>query len=295
VNDSLASKIKGLSVLTGKTASDITGDLSGHIEGLINQELIRSIGISPQELVDPITHRSGFSRIVDSTIPEGTPGILTRTRTAEEEVKSYSMVEGLGGSEDSFDDYDDELPDHMVEKLDNSALPENERPKVDLPQEKSVEEPVQEKPADEFIFPEDNEESKEEEILMPIKDKDGNDAGYEDEVMNDFQEELESGDLDGVSDDSYDHDDDEREFEEDRPQKSKATVSGHIPSDAPAAEGYENTAPDVLPMDYGINQVSAEDGQVSGAIDFFNNAFDGIQGDKTARNNVQRKRIITGF
>lgn len=303
VDKDLARKIKGLSVLTGKTANDITDDVSQYIEKHITRQLIEAVGIKPEDLAGgemtgaQAEHRAGlmypvgFKQDISSTT-------LTTTSTeddysgapstadalvfpSEDEEDSFGVGESLGDSEEDFDKYDDELPDHMVEKLDNSKLPKEEQERILMPKEEAP------------IYVEA--ETEEEEIQMAIKDKDGNDSGYADPIMAELQDELDSGGLDGMIEEDYDLDDDEREFEEDVPAR-KARVTGSIPSDAPAAEGYENISPDVLPMDYGIGKVSTEDGQASGgAMDFFNHAFEGDVGDKTARNNVQRKRIITDF
>ena len=111
--------------------------------------------------------------------------------------------------------------------------------------------------------------------------------------MADLQEELDDGSLDGIPADDYDYDDDEREFEEDSGVRPRARVSGVIGDDAPTGE--EGYTPDVLPVDYGIDKVSSEDGRSGGAMDFFMNAMEGVEGDKSRRNNVARKRIITDF
>jgi hypothetical protein len=276
VNDSLARKIQGLSVLTGKSASDLTDDLSHIIEGHITQQLIHAVGITPEDLN---VVRSGFMQPVgyENGIPEGTTVTTTHdfddqstnealifpadeeddTWSKATKEDDFSMAAGLGASEEEFDNYDEALPEEAQS---------------------------------EFILPG---EDKEEIQTMPIKDKDGNQSGYDDPIMAELQEELEDGSLDGYADDDYDYDDDEREFEEDVSVKPRARVSGVVGNDAPTGEdGY---TPDVLPVDFGIDKVSSEDGRSGGAMDFFNNAFDGIQGDKSRRNNVSRKRIITDF
>ena len=276
VSDDVARKIKGLSVLTGKNASDITNDLSQYIEGHITQQLIQAVGIKPEDLnvvrsgyMQPV----GFEQEVQSQMTtthdfeeQSTNDALVFPSDEEEENPfkgegddGFSMAAGLGASEEEFDKYDDDLPEEMVEEL---------------------------------VFPAENED--EEMDTMPVKDKDGNNVGYEDPIMADLQEELEDGSLDGVADDDYDYDDDEAEFDDDSGVRPRANVRpASIGDDTPTGEdGY---TPDVLPMDYGIDHVNSEDGNHGGAMDFFTNAFDGIQGDKSARNNVRRKRIITDF
>lgn len=282
VNDDLARKIKGLSVLTGKSAQDITEDLSHHIEVHINRALVAAVGIKPEDLVThqpttsttTYTATSGFSHANTYRSDQSTNNALIFADQDEDEEEelyeetnsskntdaSFNMAAGLGASEDDFNKFDEELPEQAKK---------------------------------EFVFPTQGEEEDEEEILMPVKDKEGKDVGYSDPVMADLQAELESGGLDGMGDDSYDYEDEEKEFQQDSGVKPRARVSSIIGDDTPTGEdGY---TPDVLPVDFGINSVNSEGGDYKGAMDFFANAMSGAQGDKSRRNSVSRKRLVTGF
>ena len=279
VNDDLARKIRGLSVLTGKSAQDITQDLSQQIEVHINKALVAAVGLKPEDLVAhssttsnaTYTATTGFASSNQYRSDQSTNNALVFADQDEdndeyEESSSnkasdsnFNMASGLGASEEDFDKFDDELPEEAKK---------------------------------EFVLPGQDDEEEEEE-LMPVKDKEGKDVGYSDPVMADLQAELESGGLDGIGDDGYDFEDEEKEFQEDSGIKPRARVSSVIGDDTPTGEdGY---TPDVLPVDFGINSVNSENGDYKGAMDFFTNAMSGIQGDKSRRNSVSRKRLSTGY
>jgi hypothetical protein len=279
VNDDLARKIKGLSVLTGKSAQDITQDLSQQIEVHINKALVAAVGLKPEDLVvhssptanNTYTTNSGYVNQTQYRTDQSTNNALVFADQDEEEDEyeesssskasdsGFSMASGLGASEEEFDKFDDELPEEAKK---------------------------------DFVLPGQNDEEDEEEF-MPVKDKEGKEAGYSDPVMADLQAELESGGLDGVGDGGYDFEDEEKEFKEDSGIKPRARVSTIIGDDTPTGEdGY---TPDVLPVDFGINSVNSETGDYKGAMDFFTNAMSGLQGDKSRRNSVSRKRLSTGY
>ena len=112
-------------------------------------------------------------------------------------------------------------------------------------------------------LPEEAQRQKEED-LMGIKDREGNDSNYKDDIMADAQEFAED---DGTDMGTY---------EEPVGDMGGARVS--MTGDMPDDSGDDL---DVLPMDLGLKSVTSDD---KSAIDFFLSASEGRTGDKTKRN-----------
>jgi len=112
---------------------------------------------------------------------------------------------------------------------------------------------------------------------MGVKNKDGEETGYEDEIMADAQAMAESdefGDQGSIFADaagSFGGEKDPDVFGDDTPKEEG---------------GGPSLTPDVLPVDLGIEQASSS----KGGMDFFGKVLDGEKGDKAARNKITRKK-----
>lgn len=250
VNDDIVRKIKGLSALSGHTASEITQFLGNQLEGLVTQEIARSIGLYtaedpklPQTPPDPDAIRQesmseqstkdlkAFIGVSDDEEPSEAPGLIFPEPTiySEEEIdETLRVADSL--SDENFDDLDQELP--------------------------QTEEPV-----------------------MGVKDKQGNETEYEDDIMSDAQEMADNDGYEYMSDPA--------------PSVSAAKRAGALvsnvndfASDAPVSDGGERVGPDTLPLDLGIDSVA---GDTRKGADFFNQIMSGVQGDKSQRNTGLRR------
>lgn len=260
VNDDVARKIRGLSVLTGKSALEITNDISDHIEELVTKQIIESVGGRLPTSPNTGAALSGLALNHSLTQRDNSYDILGKMET------------GLSGEDTEYED------PRLIFPLDQS--PEDEDDEVETAGEglADITEDEAEEMDDELpqSFLSQNDEKEEE---MTIKNKEGKEVGYDDELMADIQSMAE--DFEGndglVNEDpalaaaSY---------------KTKASVSTvkEIPDDG------ANISLDVLPTDYDIEKVS---GNNHGAADFFNKAFFGVEGDKSKRNQT-KKKVLKG-
>lgn len=281
-------KIKALNAISGMSADEIINTFADAIEFKLNDEIInrsqikinalietekkilQSAGINPDFLVSPIMQPSGISRGLKSYTETELPAIdpeklknygtsdhpMTKEELNSEPNNYIDMTEddedsygSLGGDEEDFDNMDVVLPDKAIEEME------------DLKDE------VGEKD-------------------MPIKDKEGNDSGYEDDFMNDLQ--MEAEESDGLGDDimaaaaaSFDDDDDDLDG-----GYTGGGSSGDKKSSSYDDTPRETNTPDILPSDLGLG--SATDANAGAQL--FASAIMGQTGDKSKRNGVRRVR-----
>ena len=108
VSDDVARKIRGLSVLTGKTALEITEDIGGHIDEVLTQEIVQSVKgcdtipsststLIPSEIVKDLSPAS-FSEINREDEDKGDEEVETA-------LDSLAMI-----TEEEAKDLNEELP-----------------------------------------------------------------------------------------------------------------------------------------------------------------------------------------
>jgi len=290
VNDDVARKIRGLCVLTGKTASQITEDIGDIIDAMVTQEIIESVG-GPAKSEESKTLCGGSAlsglgaslhvRDQEGNIPTSTVGPYTYQ---EDEIDEEEGNAEIFYKEQESQNSQKRKPQQMtqlsildLEEL-NSSYDETEEVEtaveeltdIDTDDEEELDETL---PATFFAGEEENE--------VAIKNRLGADTSYEDELMADIQAMAE--------DDNYETNEDGLVAEDPAlaaasPKKGAtiSTLSSGPPNDA------SDESIDALPVDYGIDKVAGND---SGAKDFFSRAFFGEEGDKTQRNGIKRKVV----
>jgi len=141
--------------------------------------------------------------------------------------------------------------------------------------ELSVAEGLSDTTIDEFDSPlETFDDDDEEEDEMGVKNKQGEDSTFDDDVLADAQSSMEDMFGSNELEADYDSDPDERE------------LSG-IGNDAPVGDMGEKKG-DHLPVDYGLNAISGT-ASVAG-MDFFERVAQGQVGNTNLRNQVKRIR-----
>lgn len=252
VNDDVGRKIQGLSVLTGKTAQDITEDLSARIDSIITEQLLDSIGIQPALVREgPSTATPPIQVEPFTVVPAGDAIHTSLTKGSTED--GFSVWEAIN------DDDDDEEIDPNTEGLSNISVDDVDE-------------------LDTYLPAEDVKELKE--TQMAVKDTTGNETGYEDELMADMQAMAEDDDGDfesTIMDDAA---------ASMGSVRTGATVSTRIAEDTPVGDGGEEKL-DILPADFNLDKVSENNDDAMG---FFSKAISGTPGNKGNRNAVVKKK-----
>jgi hypothetical protein len=240
ITPSTAKKIKALSILSDKNADQITELISGHIDTIISEEILGYV-------VD----KNMINQVMTKTTPE----------PPKSKHEFYDEYFGEDSEPDESEDVDESDDEAYPEE--NFELAESIGGKIEEIEEEKLPEIVQK----------DFKEFKK----MAVKDKSGEETGYEDEIMADAQamaegDEYEAQDsIFAAAAESFGNEKDPDVFGDDTPKEE-----GGIPS----------STPDVLPVDLGIEKASSD----KGGMDFFDKVLEGETGDKSARNKITRKR-----
>lgn len=238
VSERVFGKIKALSRISNLNSEQVTQLLGDSIDKQLDDHII----YHTQKMLESIgvpTSMLGNGYVHAPNVRQAPPELSSQEihTQLQDDTDSISIGSHLGASEEEFKNMDDELPQ------------------------------------DTFVMPNNNDdEDEEEDRPMPVKDKDGKPAAYENDYMNDLQQEVEDdefGDDPAIAAaDGHVNDSEDDTFADDTPR--------------------ESSTPDVLPMDYGLDSVVKND---QSAASFFTAAIEGKQGDKTKRNGIKRKRI----
>jgi hypothetical protein len=247
INKSTAKKIQALSILNECDASGITNLISTHIDALITNEILRIIA-----------EEGNFNFGPRESSSAGQIGI-----------DEQSIVDGL-----KIENKDESLPEN--DKFLEEVWPEDITEEDDGPMIFGVADSMGQK-VDDVIDEELPEKIQEELEDMTVKTKDGEETGYDDEIMADAQA-MAEGEFYG---------------QDDVIAAAAGSLEGSLKNlsrtgdDSPREEGgIPSNTPDILPVDLGIDSASSDDGGMA----FFGQVIKGTQGDKSARNRVTRKR-----
>lgn len=241
VSDETAKKIQALSILANLSASDISRFLSLEIDSIITNEIVQVVAPQtkpyPEPLESPLKKPSTEIGAIE-------PVNSNSFNSSESETPEEDIIEPP--------DEDDEpqifsVADsigHKVDEIEEDYLPDNI--------------------------------SKEFED-MSVRNKDGGETGYDDEIMADAQ---------AMAEDEFCGQDDVIAAAAGSLEAGSKDPK-RIGDDTPRDEGGAlSSTPDVLPVDLGIDKASTDEG----GMDFFNGLIDGARGDKSARNGIRRKR-----
>jgi len=220
ISEETARKIQGLSVLSGKSPSEITKSIENNLNSILNQQILESIGLDPTTFVK---YQPGSPTSSATLYGSGDPVYTPTTKLKEPEPIEETTMETT--AKDINDLLSPDKEESTVGELSSMKM-------EDLDPE--------------IIFPKE---------------------GYDDPFMKAVQDEIDLNKM-----------------------PSRANVSevhgDEIGDDTPRSDMGEAVAPDRLPVDFGIGQISEND---HGAADFFMKVMNGQQGNKQNRNN---RRII---
>lgn len=281
INDDVAKKIKCINILTGKSAEDITAEFGAKLNEMLTGQIMEALGVPmpanlnqvpvfhmqeplPGRVMpypgEPWTCQGKSSDGIELIKPVLKPAI-SDMQDIEDDEDDDQTYEGLGAAES--------LSSLQVEESEEDLLPET------------------------FVAEEDEEEANplanlEKEGDMSIKNKLGQDVGYEDELMADIQAMADEEDFAGEDDIMADA---AASMGSGRSSGARVSKVAEIPQDTPIGESGEEGL-DILPVDFGLNSISSNE---SGGMDFFAKALSGTRGDKSKRNGLSKKRIIQPY
>lgn len=267
VNDSVARKIRGLSVLSGMSADDITQDLSNIIESIITEKIIRTVQPEGEDQ--------------DTSLVLGTP-INRNNHTVLKINSGKTLPHFLGNGQKAEDEPIEFDEDNNIYEMDDG--PDSCEKDVDVDDDNEEVASVghslsylDEEDLDQALPPDLIQELKE--TRMAVKNKHGKDVTYDDELMTDVQSLAEDDEFEGQG-----------QIMIDAAMSMKgpaAKKSVHLGSDVPLNEDGSQGL-DILPVDFGIDEISGND---RGAMGFFNLSVNGKRGDLSRRNTVKKKII----
>ena len=240
ISDQVARKIKALSILDGLSGDEISRLFEESVEQVLNSKLASSLGITTPTMTT--THTSGFSMPV--------PTLQESIEQFHPKVPGTTVTTTQSGAQVFTSKDDDEEMEELAEDV------VDEHPSMDQ---------------------ELDEETKQEFSKMVVKNKQGEEVGYDDDFMADVQAMAEDDD---GQDDTI--------FRDAAGSMDRKTFTGKtsIPSDSPVDDsGMEGN--DILPVDFGMDGVA---GDPRAAADFFTKAMFGQKGETRNRNQVRRKQ-----
>jgi hypothetical protein len=300
VEPKVFTKIKKIADLSGMNSSEISFEISKAVDSMLDEylvqltrEMLESCGVNPELLSGtPRTatevHTSGF--VMPAGVEPLEEGEENTGLKVTDFIGNAAEDEEVNESNDWGDPYvpPKKEPAPIEEDPIVKATGKKPSPPPEPKSKGAIVSKVEEDEDLEEMFSDGGEESEfssmdedlpedlREELIFPgdtdMKDKDGNNAKYEDEFMADIQEEF--------------GEDFEEGFDPDpapTPAKKKIITSS-IPNDVADNEL------DLLPVDIGIQKVSSESGDASSSADFFMAALNGQTGDKSRRNAVRNVR-----
>lgn len=305
-------KIQKLASISGQDSATLLVTLGKAIEERLDKELIRSSFALLEELGVDFGHlkmgqqdevrvhaaqdhmpMEGLEKALrghidkeDTPLKETGPAKVGAAKFSDEDISMTEaedfdpdMGGSLGADESEFERMDSKLDPDEIEKMKPDPSKYSKPSEEQEDSSDDGEEENDEEDESSFYMPDPDEEED-----MPVKNKEGEDEGYDDDIMNDIQAEAEDEyDNDAIAAASGSYSDDD--FEDDAPRRSPK--SGKIGNDAPTGE--DGSTPDVLPVDYGFDNITGNDAKAG--ADFFTKVFSGETGDQSKRFQTRRRRI----
>jgi hypothetical protein len=226
----------------------MTDMISNEIDNIITHELLAQLGVTPEGLEDR------------SAVPKAEEEPEVEEEDSEDDEEDYGPFiadSGLNAEEYEEEEEEEEEEDDddgFVNVADSMGQTEEETDVDEIPIDMQKEL---------------------KEIQMSIKNKNGEETGYDDDIMADAQ---------ALAEDEYADQDDVIAAAAGSYGKEVDFGTG---DDTPIDDGgAPSRTPDILPVDHGIDKAS----DVKGGMDFFGFALEGKKGDTSARNRVTRRK-----
>jgi hypothetical protein len=240
ISDQTARKIKALSILDSLSAEEISSLIESSVEQALNVRLAGTLGLTTQTTTVSIP----------SCWPAQHPLEQEIVQRFENVVPGQGLTTTNSGAQVFSSDEDDE----EMESLADDVV--DEHPSMDQ---------------------ELDDDTKQEFAQMVVKNKQGEEEGYDDDFMADVQAMAEDDDGQGDS-----------IFRDAAGSVDKKTFTGRstLPSDSPIDDsGMEGT--DILPVDFNIDSIA---GDPRASADFFTKAMFGQRGETRNRDQVRQKK-----